>query len=207
MSRIKSLAAPALKMLAVLIATAAAVGLLAVNERVEEAVFAAWRAVGDQLAKRELTAIAQQLDLERQDAAKIQDSRDSIAIRLIVLEAQRELVAAESQESGSRYRDGRAHELAVLDRAISVLRSTANRADCVLRGANDDLRARRIELSALQSDDDARRMNEALERPIGDPALWSSRVARARVIIGPVSADHADRYTALNSASAPIVQE
>jgi hypothetical protein len=181
MSRIKPLIAPVLKMLALLIATAVALGPLSAMERAEDAVFGAWRAVGDQLAQHALTELAQQLDRERQDAERIQGGRDNIATRLFLLEAERELLAAEIHESSSRTGERSTRELAVLDCAISVLKSTANRADRVLLGASDQLRARRVELSSLQAHDDARRMNQALARPIGDPALWSSHVARAGV--------------------------
>jgi hypothetical protein len=195
MSRIKPLVAPALKVSMLFVAIAVAIEPLSLKERAEATVFAAWIAVGDHLAKRELAAIAQQLDLARQDAEKLEHSKDSIATRLIVLEAQRELLSAEIHERGSSSGDGFARDLAVVDRAIAVLKSTAGRAESVLRSVEHELRARRIELSVLNADDEARRMNRALARPIGDPAKWSSHVARARIILGPLSPDHADPRT------------
>ena len=195
MSRIRPLVAPVLKMLALLFATAAAAGPLSVKDRAAEALFAATaqgkrrpaRQTRADLADRGTNSIWSDRTPE-----KIQASRDSIATRLIVLEAQRELLAAEIHERDCRSGDGASRELALMDCAISVLKSTANRADRALRGANDELRARRVELSLMQAHDDARRMNQALARPIGNPALWSSQIARARVILGPLStADHA----------------
>ena len=207
MSRITSSVVPALKILALLAAIAVALGSIPIKERAGEALFAAWRELGDRLVKDELSAIAQQLELEREDAKKIRASRDDVAMQLVALQAQRELATAEAHERGTRSRDGSARELAALDRTISVLKSTANRADRILRDADDTWRGRQIELSILQADVNARRLNQAIARPIGEPALWSSHLGRARVVLGLDSVDHADCYTAFELASDPIAQE
>jgi hypothetical protein len=207
MSRIKSLIELTLKLLALSGAIALAFGPNSVQERAEEAVFAAWRAVGDQLVKRELTAIEQQLDCTRDDAEKIRAARDRVATKLIALEMQRQRLAAAAREPGSRYDYVSSGERAMLDRAISMLKVTANRADFVLTTANDELRARQSELIVLQADHDARRLNQAIARPMRDRTLWSSHVERARIILGPDSTERADRRTAFDFAGTPIVEE
>jgi hypothetical protein len=188
-SRVKSILGPVFKAVALVVATAWAVGPEAVQTRAEEAVFALWRAVGDELAQRELTTIGRQLDRDRQDAELICAARDDLRTRLVSLKTQSELLVAEIEQCGTRHGARERHELARLENAIATIKSTAARADLVLRGADEDLRLRELELIALQAGHDARRMNRALAQPIGDAVSWSGRIARARAILGTASED------------------
>ena len=90
MSRIKSVfgVAPAALVSAVVVGLA--LGPETVIRRVDEALAASWRALGDCLASRELDAISRQLDRERQDAARIEVLRNGLRERegeLLVLRA------------------------------------------------------------------------------------------------------------------------
>jgi hypothetical protein len=183
MARIKSVTCLASRALGLMIIVGLVLGPETIRTRAEEALSAAWRALGDQLANRELDAIAQQLERERQDAERIGVVRDRLSARLRSLGAFRECVITHVGEPCSAVGTDSERELASLDNAISLLTLATERADRILDGARNNLRKRGGELIALQAASDAQRMHQVLGRLVGDPSSWSIRVARARALL------------------------
>jgi hypothetical protein len=188
MSRIKSVfgLAPAALVSAVVVGLA--LGPETVIRRVDEALAASWRALGDCLASRELDAISRQLDRERQDAARIEVLRNGLAASLRPLVARRKAAAWLAGGSPPREADSE-REWARLEAAITLLRSAVARADRVLDGARNDLREREGELLVLRAAADARQMDRALAGRIGDPSLWDVRIARVVDFLRTTDAD------------------
>jgi hypothetical protein len=199
MSRIVSRVGRASPALALVIAVGAAFGPLTVLRRAEDAAFASWRAMGDQLANHELNAISEQLDRDRQDAEFVRGMRDGLWGRLQSLETQRERAVVDLKIRGRRLACDSDHELSSLDAAIAQVQSATARADRLLDQAREDLRNREIELVTLKAEADLNRANLVLARPIGDPALWSARVARARDLLGTPLDDRDERGSTLES--------
>jgi hypothetical protein len=180
MARIKLVICPALRAIALMIVVGLVLGPETIRMKVEEAMSAAWRALGDQLANRELDAIAQQLDRERRDAQRIEVARDGLSTRLRSLEAFRECVATQVGERCPPLGANSEPELDRLDTGIAMLSWASARAARVLDEARESIRRREGELISLQAAADARRMNQVLVRSVGDPSLWSDRVACTR---------------------------
>ena len=175
------------------------VGPRTVMRRAEEAAFASWRALGDALANRELGEISEQLDRDRQDADLLRSLRDSLWARLQSLAMQRERVVVELRTRGHRLACDSDCELPRLDAAIALVNSAIARADRALDRAREDLRGREVELITLQAETDLNRANLMLAKPIGDPMLWSSRIARVRDLLGTPLDDRDLRRTTLES--------
>jgi hypothetical protein len=184
MSVIKRMIRLAWALLGLVSIVALAIGPDFASRTVDEALHAWWRTLGDQLTNRELNAIARQLDQELHSAERIETLRDGLAERLQSLGLQRDCRDA---ILGEGCRSGEAsvkRELAHLDAAIVLLRSTLARADLALGAARRDLREREAELTGLQVAAEVSRMDRALAGPIGDPSLWRVRVARAGELVG-----------------------
>ncbi len=160
------------------------VGPRTVMRRAEEAAFASWRALGNALANRELGEISEQLDRDREDAELLRSMRDSLWARLQSLAIQRERVVVELKTRGPRLACDSDCELPRLDAAIALVNSAIARADRAAGRDQRKSRGREVELITLQAEADINRANLAFARPIGDPALWSSRVARMRDLLG-----------------------
>ena len=110
MSRIKSIIGQGSTALGLVIVVGATFGPSTVVRRAEEVAFASWRALGDQLANHELSAISEQLDRERQDAETIGAL------------AGRPLGAIAVARDTSRARRRRISEIAALDsRAMAIM--------------------------------------------------------------------------------------
>jgi hypothetical protein len=180
MARIKSVICLTFKTFAAMTIVGLLVGSETMRMKVGEAVSAAWQALGDQLASRELDAIARQLDRERLDAERIEAARERLSERLRSLEAFRTCVAALIEGRCLALGADSERELASLDTAICMLKSTSARAARVLDAARESIRRRESELVALQAAADARRMDQVLVRSAGDPTSWSDRLARTR---------------------------
>ena len=161
-----------------------AIGPYNAIRRADEAVFVMWRAFGDQLAYRELNAMARELEAERSDEELIRAARDDLKGRLLSLEAQREVLAAEALDLEPQLLTVAKRKLAGLDTAIALLSRAASRADHSLDIARDSRREREIELISLQAAADVRRMERALARPIADAPSWSAQIARTRDFLG-----------------------
>jgi hypothetical protein len=202
MSCIKSIIGLALKALALVIVVGLALGPETVIKRVDDALAASWRGLGDRLANRELDAIARQLDRERQDTARIEALRDGLAASLRPLVARRDEVVRMADGSPPREADSE-REWARLEAAMTLLRSAVARADRVLDGARNDLREREGGLLVLRAVADARQIDQALARPIGDPSLWDVRVARARDFLRTTPSDGEPQGTRLEVSILP----
>jgi hypothetical protein len=202
MSRIKSVfgVAPAALVSAVVVGLA--LGPETVIRRVDDALAASWRALGDGFANRELDAIARQLDRERQDTGRIEALRDGLAARLRSLVARRDEAARVAEGRPPRGADSE-RERARLEAAITLLRAAVARADRVLDRAGSDLREREGELIVLRAAADARQMERALAGPVGDPSLWDVRVARARDFLRTTPSDGEPRGTRLELSILP----
>jgi hypothetical protein len=198
-SRLNSLAGHASIAIGSAILLGAFIGPRAVMRQAEEAAFTCWRALGDQLADYELGAISGQLDRERQDTEFVRGLRDGLWARLQSLERQRECVVVELKARGPRLACDSDCELIRLDAAIDLVKAAIARADGALEGARADLRDREVELITLQAEADLNRANLALARPVGDPVQWSSRITRARDLLGSPLEDRALRRPALES--------
>ncbi len=198
-SRIKSLVGHASMAIGLAIFLGAFIGPRVVTRQAEEAVVAFWRAMGDQLADYELSAISGQLDRERQAAENVRGLRDGLWARLQSLERERDCAVVELRARGPRLACDSDDELSGLDAAIDLVKSAIARADRALDGARADLHNREVELITLQAAADLNRANLVLAKPIGDPALLSSRVALVRDLLGTPLEDRDLRRTALES--------
>jgi hypothetical protein len=196
MSRIKSVIGLAPGALVSAIVVGLALGPETVIRRVDDALAASWRALGDRLANRELDAIARQLDRERQDTGRIEALRAGLEASLRPLVARRARTARMADGRPMRGADSE-RERARLEAAITLLRSAVARADRVLDGAWNDLREREGELIVLRAAADARQIDRALAGPVGDPSLWDVRVARARAFLRTTPSDGESRGTRL----------
>jgi hypothetical protein len=203
MSGIKSMIILASMALALVIAVGLALGPESVGSRVDEALFSTWQALGDHLATRELSAIARQLERERQNGDLIATLRNSLAERLQSLGVRRECVAARGVEGGLPRETDSDRELTHLDGAIALLRSAVVRADSVLGAAQRDLNEREAELIALRAAADVSQMNRTLTGPIGDPPLWYVRVARARDFLRTTCSDTDERDARFKLSACP----
>ncbi len=199
MSRIKSLIGHASIAIGSAIFLGAFVGPCAVMRQAEEAAFTCWRALGDHLADHELGAISGQLDRERQDTEFVRGLRDGLWARLQSLERQRECVVVELKARGPRLACDSDCELIRLDTAIDLVKSAIARADRALEGARADLRDREVEFITLQAEADLNRANLALAKPVGNPVQLSSRITRARDLLGSRLEDRALRRSGLES--------
>jgi hypothetical protein len=202
MSRIKSLIGLAPGALVSMLVVGLVLGPETVIRRVDDALAASWHALGDRLAKRELDAIARQLDRERQETERIEALRDGLAARLLPLVVRRDEAARVAEGRPQRGADSE-REWAHLEAAITLLRAAVARADRVLDGARNDLREREGELILLRAAADARQMDRALAGPVGDPSLWDGRVARARDFLRTTSSDGEPRGTCLELSILP----
>ena len=127
MARIKPVICLALRAIVPLIVVGLVLGPETIGMRVDEALSVAWRALGDQLANRELDAIARQLDRERRDAERIGAARDGLSARLRSLEAFRDCVATDVGEQYPPPGADSEHVVPRLDTAIAMLRSARTR--------------------------------------------------------------------------------
>jgi hypothetical protein len=202
MSRIKSVIGVAPAALVSAIVVALALGPETMMRRVDDALAASWRALGDHLANRELDAIVRQLDRERHDMGRIEALRDDLAARLAPLVARRDEAARVAEDGPPRGADSE-RERARLEGAITLLKAAVARADCVLDGARNDLREREDELIVLRAAADARQMERELARPVGDPSLWDARVTRARDFLRTTSSDGEPRGRRLELSILP----
>ena len=184
MSRIKSIIGQGSTALGLVIVVGATFGPSTVVRRAEEVAFVSWRALGDQLANHELSAISRQLDLERLDAEMIRALRDDLWARLQSLETHRERVVVNLRDRGPRLECDGDDELASLDAAIALVKSATARADRALDAARKEVRNREVEFITLQANADLARANLVLARRTGDRAHWSARIARARDLFG-----------------------
>jgi hypothetical protein len=194
MSRIKSVIGLTPGALVSAVIVGLALGPETVIRRVDDALAASWRALGDRLANRELDAIDRQLDRERQETGRIEALRDGLAARLLPLVSRRDEAARVAEGRPPRGADSE-RERARLEAAITLLRSAVARADHVLDGARNDLREREDELIVLRAAADARQMDRALAGPVGAPSLWDVRVARARDFLRTTPSDGEPRGT------------
>jgi hypothetical protein len=202
-SRIKSVIGLASRALAVMIVIGLAATPEAVVQKLDGALSASWRALGDRLANHELNAIARQLDRERQDAERIEALRDGLAADLRSLGVRRECVASRVSDEARPRGDHPERELAHLDAAIALIRSAVARTDRVLDEAHRDLSERDCELIALRAAADVSRIDRALARPVGDPSLWSVRVARVRDVLRTTLPESAERGSHLRVSGLP----
>jgi hypothetical protein len=174
----------ALKAIALVAAVALVVSPRTMRTTADRALSAAWRALGDQLASRELDSIAQQLDRERQNAETIELARERLSERLTSLEAFRACAATLQAEGYSTLGVDSNCEVDSLNSAIAMLKSTRARAARVLNAARENIRRRESDLMALEAAGAARRVNQLLARSDADPSLWSDRIERAREFLG-----------------------
>jgi hypothetical protein len=202
MSCIKSIIGLGSKALALVIVVGLALGPETVIRRVDDALAASWRGLGDRLANRELDAIARQLDRERQDTARIEALRAGVAANLRPLVARRDETARSAYGRPPRGADSE-RERARLDAAITLLRAAVARADRVLDWARNDLRKREGELIALRAAADAQKMDRTLAGPVGDPSLWDARIARARDFLRTIPSDGETQGTGLELSILP----
>jgi hypothetical protein len=202
MSRIKSVIGLAPGALVSAVVVGLALGPETVMRRVDDALAASWRALGDRLANRELDAIARQLDRERQDAERIGALRDGLAARLRPLVARRD-EAARVEEGRPPCGADSEHGRARLEAAITLLRSAVARTDRVLDDVRNDLRERAGELIVLRAAADARQMDRALAGPVGDPSLREIRFARARDFLRTTPSDGEPEGTRLELSILP----
>jgi hypothetical protein len=204
MSRIKSVIGLVSRAMAlVVVVVGLAVGPEAVMVRVEKALSASEKVLSDRLANRKLHAIARQLDAERQNVERIVGLRDGLGGRLLVLEANREQVAARLAEGGPPHRAESERELARLDDAIAQLSAVIARADQLLESARSDLHERESELIALRAVADARHVDRALAGFVGDPSPSYVRVTRARDLRSTTLPDGAERGERPGSSCVP----
>ncbi len=150
MSRVKSVIELASAALALAIVIGIAVGPETVSKRIDEALAASWRTVGDHLANRELAAIASQLDRERHDFERIGALHNELDASLQSLRVRRRCVAARLDEKPPPAKGSSQRELAHVDAAIALLRSAVARADSVLDEERDSLGEREAALSASE---------------------------------------------------------
>jgi hypothetical protein len=178
MDRIKSVFCLASKAIASIVIVGLALGPETMKMGVGEAVPAVWRALGDHLANQELVAIAHQLDRQRLDAERIEAARDRLSARVRSIGAFRACVATLSEERDHALGADSERELASLDAAIAMLKSTSACADRALDAARKSIRRKESELIVLQAAVETCRANQVLQRTAGDPSLWYERVAR-----------------------------
>jgi hypothetical protein len=145
--------------------------------------------LGDQLANRELGAIARQLESDRQYEDLIGTLRSGPEERLQSLVLHRECLCALLDQGCRSPQAAAERELAHLDAAIELLKSALARADFALSEAQRDRRERERELTALQSEADVNRLGRALAGPSGDLPPWRVRVCSASDL---VRASHAE---------------
>ncbi len=201
MTRIKSLLYQASMVVATMVIVGLALSLETVRTSVESAVFTTCEIMSDQLANRELYAMAQQLDRERKDAECVREKRDSLLTRLKALEAFRECVATQVGYRCPLPGTNSQYDLANLDTVIAQLSSAATRAARVLDGAYDSIRKHEGDLIVLQAAADIRRFNHVLLNSGGDPAQWSVRVARTLELLHMAAQDIEDWDSRLEASA------
>jgi hypothetical protein len=185
----------AFKTIALVAALGLVIGPQTLTTRLEGTAFALWHALGDQLAGCELDAIARQLDRDRLIAERIEFARDRLSARLRSLEAFRACLDTLQNGRCPSLGADSDPELASLDAAIAMLKSTGARASRVLDSVHESVHRRESELLALEAAADVRQVSELLARSTGNTSSWSDAVARAREILGIAVPDSQDWHT------------
>ena len=179
MSRVKLVIELVSMAVASMIFAGLALGPETVTRKLDHALSASWRALGDRVAARELDAIARDLDCERRDFEHIGTVRDELLAHLQSLALRRQCVGAQMDEQSEPRGAGPERELALMDAAIARLRSALARADSVLDATRRNLREHETELIARRAAAVASRTDRVLSAPASDSSHRTDHIDRA----------------------------
>jgi hypothetical protein len=126
---------------------------------VDVALVEAWRVLGDVLVERELGALAQQIERERQDIRDLEVLRDDLEARLGRLGTRSDRVS------------------------LPELRPTLDHAGRILAEARDWIHQHEADVMALEAAASARRVDRALAAMDDPAASWTVQVLRARELL------------------------
>ena len=194
MSRIKLVIELASMALASVIVAGLALGPETVTRKLDNALRASWRALGDHLASRELDAIARELDRERQNFEHIGALRDEIVAHLQSLSVRRECVRAQMEEQRQPRGDGPARA-SPRRRGDRSPQGGARCADFALEAARRKLREHETALITVRAAADTSRMNRVLTLPVSDPSVWNERIDRIDEFLRTTSSHDCERNT------------
>jgi hypothetical protein len=162
----------------------------AIPRKVGEVLVYAWKAVGETVVDRELTALAEMLDEDRVDLRRAEVLRDGLTVRLQALQCRRigdgiESVSACYTKDHPRECPRTNCEVAALDGAIATLSSSIARADQYINSARRVVHARETDLCTLKALADSQRARRELARLDGVLPRWEGRAGFAAELLGP----------------------
>ena len=161
----------------------------AILRKVDRVLVLAWKAAGEAIVNRELTALAGMIEDDRADLTRAEALRDALEVRLEALEGRR--CARELEPVPDCLADDRNRECpptgpndADIDGAIRTLRSTLARAEHYIHSARRLVRAREDDLGALRSLAESRRARRELSELGGVLPRWEGRARFAAELLG-----------------------